>query len=86
MNASPDPSAIDRRLEQEHVAFRAAVREIQAELDRRRQSRDLAGCGETLLAQLDQFGARLKWPSKSERSLTSDESSASRSPSMSRES
>ena len=60
MNASPDPSAIDRRLEQEHVAFRAAVREIQAELDRRRQSRDLAGCGETMLAQLDQFGARLK--------------------------
>jgi len=48
-----------RRLEGEHQAFRASVRGIQAELDRRRQSRDLLGCGETLLAELDAFRDRL---------------------------
>ena len=47
------------RLEAEHGAFRASVREIQAELDRRQQSRDLVGGGETLLAQLDAFRERL---------------------------
>ena len=48
------------RLESEHGAFRASVREIQAELDRRLQSRDLAAGGETLLVALDEFHDRLK--------------------------
>jgi hypothetical protein len=47
------------RLEEEHGAFRRCVREIQAELDRRRQSRDLLGGGETLLAEIDAFRDRL---------------------------
>lgn len=47
------------RLEAEHGAFRASVREIQAELDRRQQSRDLIGGGETLLAEIDTFRERL---------------------------
>jgi hemerythrin-like domain-containing protein len=60
MNAIDGSSPVVERLEQEHGAFRTIVREIEAELARRQQARDLEGCGETLLAQLDDFSGRLK--------------------------
>lgn len=49
-----------RRLESEHDVFRASVREIRAELDRGRNSRDLRSEGDALLVLLQEFRALLK--------------------------
>jgi hypothetical protein len=49
-----------KRLENEHDVFRASVREIKAELDRGRDSRDFLSEGDALLVLLQDFRELLK--------------------------
>jgi hypothetical protein len=53
------PCTIDPRLEEEHAVFKSAVREIQAELDRAHDSRDIEGGRDTLLALLSRLRSLL---------------------------
>jgi hypothetical protein len=51
-DAPKQPCTIDPRLEEEHAVFKTAVCEIQAELDRAHDSRDIEGGRDALLALL----------------------------------
>ena len=52
LDAPSCAGTIDPRLEEEHVVFKAAVREIQSELDRAHDSRDIEGERDALLSSL----------------------------------
>ena len=58
-DAQEPPCTIDPRLEEEHAVFKSAVREIQAELDRAHDSRDIDGGRDVLLALLSRLRSLL---------------------------